>query len=181
VGHDNAYKLCDRKLKLLRGSESQGSNLKSIHRFTDVSRHWCTWHHLPADRVAVTIAYCHADNIDEAQNDTWEDVMKTALIATVIAGVFAVPSFAADQNTGAMGGQGPGQGQTVAQKKAEILAHIEQRITNSQAEKTCIQSATTHDALHACREKYRPQQRAGGQGGGQQNNGQQQGRREQQM
>ena len=113
--------------------------------------------------------------------------MKTALIVTVIAGLFAATACADDSRSNSQGGNqfGPGRGGnqqgggqvTVAQKKTEILTHIEQRITNSQAEKSCIQSATTHDALHACREKYRPQQRGGGQGGGQENSGQQGGRR----
>ena len=93
--------------------------------------------------------------------------MKTVLIAVVMAGLYAVPVFAVDNDmrgqgapgklNGERGGNQQGKGMTVTQKKAEILAHIDERISNSQAEKACVQSAQTHDALHACREKYRPQ------------------------
>jgi hypothetical protein len=100
--------------------------------------------------------------------------MKTALIAALFAGVFTVSAFAAENNTNLQsgnqsgpGGRGGGQ-MTVAQKKVEILARIDERIANNQAERTCIQSAATHDELRACREKHRPQQRSGQQGGGQQ-------------
>jgi hypothetical protein len=50
-----------------------------------------------------------------------------------------------------------GRGHNVAQKKAEILQYIEERIANSKLEMTCVQSAQSHDELKACREKYRPQ------------------------
>ena len=104
--------------------------------------------------------------------------MKTALIAVVIATVCAAQAFAADNTSGNQRGQG--QGPTVAQKKAEILAHIDERITKSQAEKSCIQSASSHDEMRACREKFRPQQRGGQMEGGPRGDGQQ-GRREQPM
>jgi hypothetical protein len=60
-------------------------------------------------------------------------------------------AFAAESDTGPQGG-----GQSVTQKKSEILQHIEQRIANSTLEKACVQAAQSHDSLKACREKYRP-------------------------
>jgi len=78
--------------------------------------------------------------------------MKTAIITAVLAGLFTIPAFAADSPTTT---KSPGRG--IEQKKAEILQHIQERITNSQAEMTCVKSAQSHDDLKACREKYRPQ------------------------
>ena len=78
--------------------------------------------------------------------------MKTALIAAALTVVCFVPSFAADSPK-----TPKGQGQTVEQKKAEIIQHIEERIANSQLEKSCVQAAQSHDELQSCREKYRPQ------------------------
>ncbi len=85
--------------------------------------------------------------------------MKSTLIAAAIASVLAIPAFAADPLA-----RQDRQGQTVEQKKAEIIQHIEERISNSQAEKSCVQSAQTHDSIKACRDKYRPKQRGEGQG-----------------
>lgn len=78
--------------------------------------------------------------------------MKRALITAVLAVVFITPAFAADTPATT---KGPGHG--IEQKKTEILQHIQERITNSQAEMTCVKSAQSHDELKACREKYRPQ------------------------
>lgn len=78
--------------------------------------------------------------------------MKTAIIAAVLAGVFTIPAFAADTPTTTKG-----SGHGIEQKKTEILQHIQERITNSQAEMTCVKSAQSHDELKACREKYRTQ------------------------
>ncbi len=86
-----------------------------------------------------------------------ECIMKTAIIAVALATICSVPAIAADTTTG-----GKGQGMTVEQKKAEILQHIQERITNSQAEMTCVKAATSHDQLMACREKYRPQRQQPG-------------------
>ncbi len=78
--------------------------------------------------------------------------MKTTLVAAAITIVCFVPAFAADSPSDLKG-----QGLTVEQKKAEIFRHIEERIANSQLEKSCVQAAQSHDELQACREKYRPQ------------------------
>lgn len=80
--------------------------------------------------------------------------MKTALIAAALTGIFVVPALAADSNTNQQGSS-----QNVAQKKAEILKHIDLRIANSQEEKVCVQAAESHEGLKACREKYRPKAR----------------------
>ncbi|MEI6205575.1 MAG: hypothetical protein WCP20_02210 [Desulfuromonadales bacterium] len=80
--------------------------------------------------------------------------MKTALVATVLAGICVIPAYAADRNTNPQG-----SGQNIAKKKAEMLQHIDQRIVNSQAEKVCVQAAQTDDSLMACQEKYRPKAR----------------------
>ena len=81
--------------------------------------------------------------------------MKTSLIAAVLTGIFVIPAYAADSNTNPQG-----SGQNIAQKKAEILQHIDQRIANSQSEKVCVQAAKSHDEIKACREKYRPKPKA---------------------
>ena len=91
--------------------------------------------------------------------------MKTTLTAALIMSVLATPILAADNAANQQGrsqsapdreSRAGGSGQTVEQKKAEIMQHIEERITNSQAEKVCVQSAQSHDELKSCREKYRP-------------------------
>jgi hypothetical protein len=41
------------------------------------------------------------------------------------------------------------------QKKAEQLGRIEERMSRLLEEKACIQAATTHEALKACRERFR--------------------------
>jgi hypothetical protein len=80
--------------------------------------------------------------------------MKTALIAAALTGICVITAFAADSSTNPQG-----SGQNFAQKKAEILKHIDLRIANSQEEKVCVQAAESHDGLMACREKYRPKAR----------------------
>ncbi|MBT0666060.1 hypothetical protein KI809_17240 [Geobacter pelophilus] len=78
--------------------------------------------------------------------------MKTTLIVASLTIVSFTSSFAADSTKSPKG-----QGQTLVQKKAEIAQHIEERIANSQLEKSCVQAAQSHDELQSCREKYRPQ------------------------
>jgi hypothetical protein len=85
---------------------------------------------------------------------TAEVVMQTALIAAALTGICVITAFAADSSTNPQG-----SGQNLAQKKAEILKHIDLRIANSQEEKVCVQAAQSHDGLVACREKYRPKAR----------------------
>lgn len=85
--------------------------------------------------------------------------MKKSIIATAVAVICAFQGYAADTTTATNGqGERQGQGQSIEQKKAEMLQHIEERITNSQAEMVCVKSALSHEELRACREKYRPQQ-----------------------
>lgn len=74
--------------------------------------------------------------------------MKRALIVAVLTGLFATTAFATDGKPG-MGGQ------NFEARKAEVLKNIEQRIARNTEEKACVQAATSHDALKACREKFR--------------------------
>ena len=82
--------------------------------------------------------------------------MKTALFAVLFTGLFVAASTAADTP---LGMDGQKQGMSIAQRKTEITQHIQERIANSQAELTCVQSAQTDDALRSCKEKYRPKPR----------------------
>lgn len=74
-----------------------------------------------------------------------------AVTVLVLSGV--VQLFAANGQTAVQKGRAP----SVDQKKAEILQHIEERIANSKLEISCVQSAQSHDALKACRDRFRPQ------------------------
>jgi hypothetical protein len=76
--------------------------------------------------------------------------MKKVLITVVIFGTFIVRADAAEDDMKREAGQG------FEQRKIEIAQHIDKRITNSQAEKACVQAAESHVDLKACREKYRP-------------------------
>ncbi len=86
--------------------------------------------------------------------------MKSTLIVALLVCLGISPALAAERSgSGAAGPAdsiGQERGQTVEQKKAEIIKHVQDRIASSQSEITCLQAATTHDALRACREKYRP-------------------------
>jgi hypothetical protein len=42
-----------------------------------------------------------------------------------------------------------------AQRRSEALQRIDQRISNLQSQKSCVQAAANADALKNCREKYR--------------------------
>ncbi len=76
--------------------------------------------------------------------------MKKLIITALIIGATALSAVAANNNGRKMAGD------NLAEKKAEIVQHIELRISNSQAEKSCVQSAASHEELRSCREKYRP-------------------------
>ena len=78
--------------------------------------------------------------------------MKTALIAAVLTGVCALPAFAADSTTAPQGST-----PNFEQKKGEVIQHVSQKIARDQEELTCVQSATSLDALKTCRDKFRPQ------------------------
>ena len=49
------------------------------------------------------------------------------------------------------------------QKKAEQLTKLDQRITHLRDERTCIQDATTQNAIKSCREKFKVVKKPGGQ------------------
>ena len=77
--------------------------------------------------------------------------MRTALMTAAFICICAIQAGAADSNSNRQGA-----GKNIEQKKAEILQHIQERITNSQAEIVCVKAARSHDELRACNEKYRP-------------------------
>ena len=60
------------------------------------------------------------------------------------------------QATASDSGAEPRGGRNIEQNKAEILQHIQERITNSQAEMACVNAAASHEEFKACHEKYRP-------------------------
>lgn len=78
--------------------------------------------------------------------------MRTAVIAAIVTAFCASPVIGAADNL-----DQSGQEQGVEQKRDEMLRHIQERITNSQAEITCVSAARSHDELRACHEKFRPQ------------------------
>ncbi len=84
----------------------------------------------------------------------------TAAYAQTAPGSVATPpGQAGAQNAG---GQGQGQpGERFEDHKAKILAHIQERMTKLQGIQSCVQAATTREALHACM----PERAEGGQGG----------------
>lgn len=90
--------------------------------------------------------------------------MKKAFIVAVLTCTLVLPAYA-QQGPGAQGKQQQGpppqgqaqQGQNFEQKRSEILQHIDQRISNLQSFKSCVQAAKTHDDLRSCRQKYVPQ------------------------
>lgn len=55
----------------------------------------------------------------------------------------AIPAFAEDNAAG------------FAEHKTKVLAEVDQRIAKMQEHRTCINSATTPDAMKACHEKMR--------------------------
>lgn len=82
--------------------------------------------------------------------------MKTAFGAVLLAATISTHAMAADTTAVT---KGQGQGLSFDQKKAELIRHIDERIANSQLEKTCAQAATSLSELQSCREKYRPQRK----------------------
>lgn len=68
-------------------------------------------------------------------------MMTRLLLGLVLIAVSALPASAGDSN--------------FEQKKAEILARIDQKIAQKQQEKACIQAATSHNDLKVCREQFR--------------------------
>lgn len=73
------------------------------------------------------------------------------ILTTIVAGMAAVTLLAASASAADMAVQGG----NFEQKKAEQLKRVDERITHLQEERTCIQSASNHDTLKACHEKFR--------------------------
>ena len=76
--------------------------------------------------------------------------MKKTIMAVSILLFFATSVFAIDAMP-LPNGTGP----NFEQRKTEIINRIDQRITRNQEEKTCVQSAKSHDDLKACRDKFK--------------------------
>jgi hypothetical protein len=76
--------------------------------------------------------------------------MKRVLIAAaVLSLVVAAAAFAADS------GQAPkGQSMSFEERKADILKHLDTRMSFLQEETACVQAARNHDDLKACRQKH---------------------------
>jgi len=82
--------------------------------------------------------------------------MKTTIITTVITILLAVPAFAADSTPQAK------VGPNFEQHKAEIVKRIDTRIARNQEEKACVQAATNHEAIKACRDKFKEEMKEQG-------------------
>lgn len=76
--------------------------------------------------------------------------MKTKIISVMILALFTVPAFAVD---GAP--QPKPAGPNFEKHKADIIGRIDARIARNQEEKACVQSAQNHDAIKACRDKFK--------------------------
>lgn len=91
--------------------------------------------------------------------------MKTLFLTVLFMAGMAVQSMGADVSTNA-GRQNQsandresrlqGSADNLLQKKTEIIQHIEERISNSQSEKICVQAAQSQEEIRTCRDKYRP-------------------------
>lgn len=80
------------------------------------------------------------------------EIMRRIIVsgAAVLSLVCAVPAFATDVS------QTPAEpAPTFEQLKADHLKKIDERLNSLQKEKTCIQSAKTHEELRACRLKHK--------------------------
>ena len=76
--------------------------------------------------------------------------MKRVLIAAAVLSLVVVaPAFAADSGTAPKG-----QGMSFDERKADILKHLDTRMSDLQEEKACVQAAKNHDDLKACRQKH---------------------------
>jgi hypothetical protein len=76
--------------------------------------------------------------------------MKTRILSAAIAVFFAVPAFAVDSTT-----QPKPPGPNFEKHKSEIISRIDARIARNQEEKACVQSAQNHNAIKACRDKFK--------------------------
>ena len=89
--------------------------------------------------------------------------MKRALVAAVLLGSTLVlaqnnpPPGPNGQNGQQGGGQGQQQPQRFEEVKAKHLEHIAKHIAELQKAQSCVQAATNHDALRACRPPERQQ------------------------
>jgi hypothetical protein len=76
--------------------------------------------------------------------------MKTAFIAVAVSILFAAPVVAADN------APQPKEAKPKFEKhKAEVIKRIDARIKFRQDEKACVQAAKNHEAVQACRDKFK--------------------------
>ena len=78
--------------------------------------------------------------------------MKTVFLAMLLISFWIIPAQAADTTT-------PSPRLTVGQKRAEMLEKLNEKIARVQQEMACVQAASSHGELKACREKFRPEQK----------------------
>ena len=78
--------------------------------------------------------------------------MKAIILAAAMSAACAIPALAIERDAASP----EGAGLSVAQKRSEILQHIDRRIASSMEEKVCIKAAQSHIEFRACREKFRP-------------------------
>ncbi|NVN99659.1 MAG: hypothetical protein HXX17_10065 [Geobacteraceae bacterium] len=81
--------------------------------------------------------------------------MKTKLGTLLLALLFSIPVFAADNQP-----QQGTPGQNFEKHKSDIIARIDKRIARNQEEKSCVQAAKNHDDIKACRDKLKEEQNA---------------------
>jgi len=80
--------------------------------------------------------------------------MRKVLILLALSLAFAVPAFAVE------GGQPPqGQGPSFQQRQSDSVAFLNKRAQRIQESIACMQSATNHQQLKECWEKFRAQDR----------------------
>jgi len=82
--------------------------------------------------------------------------MKKVIITLFGILLFSTQALAADN-----GPQKNGPGENFEERKAEVLRRIDKRIARNQEEKACVQAANNHEALRACREKFKPERPEG--------------------
>lgn len=88
----------------------------------------------------------------------------TASLCFVLSAGFAfAEGMPSDRGPGRQAPGAPGEAgvrnRPFGQVKAEVLSRIQERVKHNQEELACVQAATGHDALRACRERFRQEMR----------------------
>jgi len=74
---------------------------------------------------------------------------KYVIAAAVLSLVVAAAAFAADS-----GAAPKGPNMTFEERQAEVLKHIDTRVSSLQEKRVCVQAAKNHDDLRACKQKH---------------------------